>query len=299
MSPVAMAVALTLISLSTKSKAADQTWDGGSGSGSAWLTGTNWVGDPADANVPGSKTVTANIDIASFGATGSAATIGINMSFSGNTFYLGAINLTTGSRNIGDSSSTAGTLKLDGATVNSVANVILRNTNSGTLTVLGTSTGTMGLALGNTTDNVVSIDGAGGIAVSSIISGAAKHLTLGGVGTGILTLSAANTYSGGTTVAAGNLRVTNTSGSATGTLGVTVANNTGVAQLQQRDERLAVGALRVERLCVREHNDVVVGVHGKIVEHSAARGIPVTEVDGQVVEVRERRLGDISKHGDG
>lgn len=231
MSPVAMAVALTLISLSTKSKAADQTWDGGSGSGSAWLTGTNWVGDPADANVPGSKTVTANIDIASFGATGSAATIGINMSFSGNTFYLGAINLTTGSRNIGDSSSTAGTLKLDGATVNSVANVILRNTNSGTLTVLGTSTGTMGLALGNTTDNVVSIDGAGGIAVSSIISGAAKHLTLGGVGTGILTLSAANTYSGGTTVAAGNLRVTNTSGSATGTLGVTVANNTGVATL--------------------------------------------------------------------
>jgi autotransporter-associated beta strand protein len=45
------------------------------------------------------------------------------------------------------------------------------------------------------------------------------------VGTGMLTLSAANTYTGGTTVSAGTLRVANTTGSGTGTGAVAV--NTG------------------------------------------------------------------------
>ncbi len=229
---IAMAVALALISSSTKSNAADQTWDGGgAGGGTAWLTGTNWVGDPVNANVPGSTTVTTNTDTGTFGATGSAATIGINLNFTGNTFYLGAINLTTGSRNIGDSSATAGTLRLNGATVNAVSNVILRNAGTGTLTLQALQTGAMGVALGNATDNVVSIDGTGGVTVSSIVSGASGHLTLGGAGSGLLTLSGANTYGGGTTVASGSLRVGNTTGSGTGSGGVTVGNNTGVATL--------------------------------------------------------------------
>ncbi len=45
------------------------------------------------------------------------------------------------------------------------------------------------------------------------------------LGLGVLTLSGSNAYSGGTAVTAGTLLVTNTTGSATGTAGVTVAAN--------------------------------------------------------------------------
>ena len=66
----------------------------------------------------------------------------------------------------------------------------------------------------------LTFNGAGNTTVGGVISGTG---TLTKSGTGTLTLSAANTYSGATTVSAGNLRITNSTGSATGTAALTVA----------------------------------------------------------------------------
>jgi autotransporter-associated beta strand protein len=80
--------------------------------------------------------------------------------------------------------------------VNSVNNVILRNNGSGLLTLQAAQSGTMGVLLGNTTENIINIDSTGGATISSIISGSGRNLTIGGTGTGTLTLSGANTFSG-------------------------------------------------------------------------------------------------------
>lgn len=193
--------------------AADQTWSGGSGgSNTAWFTIGNWVGGA----FPGSQSATTNSDTATIGSTGTNPAIGINMNFTGNTLYLGAINFNGADRGIGDSSATAGTLQLNGATVNGVTNTILRNSGTGILTLQGIQAGTMSAALGNATNNVVNIESSGGITISSVIkNGAANaNLTVNGTSTGILTLSgtAANTYSGTTTVNVGELDLSKTVG---------------------------------------------------------------------------------------
>ncbi len=184
--------------LNFQALAADGTWTGTTSG--AWFTATNW----SSSVIPGSQSVTSNADIAAFGVA-AQPTVGINMNFTGNTYYLGAIDYTNSTaRNIGNSSgSTAGTLVLNGATVNSVANTIIRNSSTGLLTIQATQGSTMGLALGNSTNNVIQITGTGGITISSIISGSAKKLTLQGGGTGSLTLSGVNTYSGGTSITSG------------------------------------------------------------------------------------------------
>ena len=99
---------------------------------------------------------------------------------------------------------------LVGATINGVANTILRNNSVYLLSIehdFGQSNpDNFTLALGNTTDNVINIDGTGGITIDAVITGSTnKHLTLGGIGTGTLTLSQNNSYSGGTTVNAATL----------------------------------------------------------------------------------------------
>ena len=200
--------------------AADQTWSGGAtGNGTGWTTAANWSGGA----FPGSQSVTTNADVATIPATGANPAIGINMNFGGNTFYLGAINLAGGSRAVGNSSTTAGgTLQLNGATVNSAANVILRNSGAGTLTLQAFQSGAMGVALGNQADNVVQIDGSGGVNISAVISGPGRRLTLGGAGAGALTLSGANTYGGETRVGRGRLALTG-SGSIANSSAVEVA----------------------------------------------------------------------------
>src|SRR5262245_25400416 len=120
----ALVLALSVFFTSTWSNAANQTWDGGtSGNGSAWYTVTNWAGDAA---FPGSQATTTNTDIASIGSTGTNPNIGINGTTSAN-LYLGAIDFTSASRAIGDSAAGTVTFTLNGASVNSVSNVILRN----------------------------------------------------------------------------------------------------------------------------------------------------------------------------
>lgn len=192
-----------------------------SSAGSAWLSATNWTGGA----VPGSG------DIAQFGAnpTSGVTPVGIDMGGNGGAQSAGAIEVTearSAALNIVNSaSSTSGTLTLNGATVNSTQNVILRNNSSHLLTLSNGPTAALGISLGNATDNVVVIDGAGGITVNSIISGFGRGLAKSGSGAGFLTLGAANTFSGATTVSAGTLRLSSASGGALGsTASVSVAS---------------------------------------------------------------------------
>jgi len=193
-----------------------------SAGGSAWLTAGNWTG----------STLPTGTDVAQFGANPTPGTsVGINMGNATNNGTnneaVGAIEVTSArslALTINDSSgSVAGILTLNGATVNSVANVVLRNNSGSLLTITnGASTATLGVALANTTNNVVLIDGAGGITINSIISGANKNLTLSGSGSGILTLAGANTYTGTTTIASGTLQLGNASGLGASTNGLVI-----------------------------------------------------------------------------
>lgn len=180
------------------------TW-ANAGASTAWYTAGNW--SPSTAS---SAWLTTNV--AQFTNTGTANTSGINMGTA--QLSIGAIEVTSARGRvltIGNSSGTAGTLTLNGATVNSVSNVVLRNASSFLLTLQNNETGTgktMDVALANSTANVFLVDGAGGIAVSSIIKSASGTTPLVKQGTGTLTLSGANTYSGGTSVENGSLVLT-------------------------------------------------------------------------------------------
>ena len=186
-------------------------------SGSAWLNTGNWS----------LSVVPTGSQVAQFGVNPTGAgLVKINLDFSGNNQPIGAIEVTSArtlALYIGDSSATAGTLTLNGVVVNNVANVVLRNNSSHDVTLQAAQSGTMGVALGNTTDNKVSLDGSGSIVISSIISGSSKALSLAGSGSGSLTLTGVNTYSGNTTISAGTLLV-NSPGSLAASSAVTVAS---------------------------------------------------------------------------
>jgi autotransporter-associated beta strand protein len=213
--------------------------------GFAWLNAGNWTGNPGhypgvDAN-SSSIADGASSDIAAFSSMAFSATIlGINFSPSSNkgvsnntgangSLTLGAIDYlstTNKSISIGDNSGSAGTLTLKGVTLNGVANTVLANEGSKSLTLqpqIGGGTQDMTVALGNASTNVIQVNGSGGIIISAAIqngSGVAGSLTK--IGTGKLTLSNASTYTGGTSLKKGTLLVNNTTGSATGTGSVQV-----------------------------------------------------------------------------
>ena len=122
---------------------------------------------------------------------------------------IGAIDVTssrTRALTIGSSTSN-GTLTVNGLALSSNANVILRNSSSSLLTLQNNETGTgktMNVALGNATTNVIDAAGSGGITISSNISGASRSITKIGT-SGTLTLSGTNTYSGGTIISGGTV----------------------------------------------------------------------------------------------
>ncbi|MBS1741845.1 MAG: T9SS type A sorting domain-containing protein [Bacteroidetes bacterium] len=220
---LASVVVLMLISSISYAQNVSATW--GSNGNSAWYTGGNWAGG-SYAGVGGAAT--SNSNIATFTNAFTATTVGINMGT--NSLNLGAVsidNSRTTALNIGNSSGTAGVLRLYGASVNSVSNTVLRNNSTGLLTLQVAQNGTMGVVLANSTDNIINIDNTGGIAISSVISGlvAGNKLTKTGSGSGVLQLTGANTYTGLTTVSGGTLQF-NRSGGTTIPTGnsVTVSN---------------------------------------------------------------------------
>jgi autotransporter-associated beta strand protein len=169
------------------------------GAATAWYTNTNWTPNTASgAWLTGS--------VAEFQNAGTATTAGINMTTA--SLSIGQIDITaarTRTLTIGSSSSN-GTLTLNGATVGGNANVILRNSSTSLLTLQNNETGTgktMNIALGNATTNRIDAAGSGGITISSAISGASRSITK--IGTGTLTLSGTNTYSGGTIISGGTV----------------------------------------------------------------------------------------------
>ena len=162
--------------------------------GSAFLQVNNWNGA-----VPGAN------DVAQFGVnpTGSS-TIGIAAGTSNNLF-VGAIEVTsnrTSSLIIGNSSSTtAGTLTLNGQTINGTNNVILHNASGNSFTVRDDGGGNklMNLALGNATENIVLLDGSGNIVIADVIksSSGTTPLTFAGAGSGRVDVNGlANTFTG-------------------------------------------------------------------------------------------------------
>ncbi|MCR6654825.1 MAG: autotransporter-associated beta strand repeat-containing protein [Opitutus sp.] len=212
------------------------TW--GNSGASAWRSTNGWTGNV----VPGGT------DIAQVGATGvSGNKLGINFTTTPvlNDIQIGAFELTSAYVkadlaivNSGDRANPS-TLTFNGAPVNGTANVILRNASSFNLTIQhdgthGSSPQPLGVVLGNSTANVVLIDGSGNITISSNISGSSKQLTLdhsaGSSGTGSLTLSGSNSFTGGVKVNAGTLNINSASALGTGTLelvGGTLDNTSG------------------------------------------------------------------------
>lgn len=73
--------------------------------------------------------------------------------------------------------------------------------------------------------NIASIGGSGSITINSVVSSSGSG-ALTKTGSGVLTLTAANTYTGGTTISGGTLLANNSSGSATGSGAVTINGGT-------------------------------------------------------------------------
>ncbi|MEP7144574.1 MAG: hypothetical protein ABI707_16960 [Ferruginibacter sp.] len=200
MKTILPAVGLAGLVVKAYAQNVNATW--GANGNSAWYTGGNWAGG-SYAGVQGAAASNANI--ATFSSAFTAMTVGINMGTA--SLNLGAVsidNTRTTAIIIGNSSATPGVLRLYGATVNSVANVIVRNNGTGLLTL---QAGTMGVVLNNITDNIINTDATGGVTIVSILSGSCP-LTKGGSGMGVLTLlNTGNTYTGKTTINTGFINV--------------------------------------------------------------------------------------------
>ena len=106
------------------------------------------------------------------------------------------------------------------------------NASSGTVTFTTGSTGTLKFDLhGPATVNVAS--GATIVMDTPVVieNASASTGSITKSGAGILTLAGANTYTGGTSISAGTLKVTNTTGSATGTGAVNFTNASGTTAI--------------------------------------------------------------------
>lgn len=209
---------------------AQSTWTGTTSG--AWLTAGNW----SPSGAPAGGTAIAFIN------NNTQPTMGINMnSITGTNNPIGAFHFgasATTARTINNSSTTvAGTFTLNGITINSVANTIIRTISGTTHTITNGSSQALNIGLGNATNNVIAIDGAGGLTINSNITGSGRNLTKVGTGAGILQLTGANTYSGTTTVSGGTMQLNRTGGT-TIPVGNSVVVNNGATLLISTAQQL-------------------------------------------------------------
>lgn len=179
------------------------------GASTAWYTNTNWT--------PNTNSIQwQTFNVAQFQNSGTATTAGINMNTA--QLSIGAIEITaarTRILTIGNSSTTSGTLSLNGAFVNAVDNTVIRNNSNYNLTIQDNETGTgktMNVALLNATNNIIAADANGNIFISSQITSASGPITITGSGSGIVEFSGQNTYTTETVVAGSTLRLNRTGG---------------------------------------------------------------------------------------
>lgn len=195
----------------------DQTLASLSGTGGAVQLSnarTLTLTDPAAATFAG--TIDGNGALAKTGA-GTLTLTGANT-------YSGGTTLTAGTLLAGhDTALGTGTLTLNGGTLGAtggartLANAVVLNADA-------TFTGAHALTLtGNVTlarTRELTIDATAPVTISGVISGAGRSLNK--FGAGELILTGANTYTGGTFIEAGILRINNATGSALGTGAVTI-----------------------------------------------------------------------------
>ena len=252
----------TFLALSAfhQAQAVDGTWAGATGG--TWHTITNWT---PNTSFPGDATAVVageglSTDIAIFNAANTSANVGLNMNTMGGGLSLGAIDMnrtTAGNLQIGNNSTTVnGVLTLNGATVNAVANTLVRVTGTvaADLTIAnvntGTTTQTMGVRLG-ITNGLFTVDTGRTLSISSIISqlNANSGFTKNGVGT--VSLSGANTYNGTVLVTDGVLRISNATALGTGTSAITVTNAD--ASASNTNEIQITGGITVARNLILEN----------------------------------------------
>ena len=185
-----------------------QATNGYTGAGTDWDTGSAgaWANfDPGATATPGTQ---ASGAIAQFAdGTASTGSIGVSLNSVRNIQGIQFAS-TAGSRAYTISNGGSGAIILDN-TSNAAAATIADTSASGT-------TNAVNVPLTLNSDLAVSVANATNtLSLGGIISGTGKTLTK--TGAGILTLSGANTYTGGTTVSAGKLLVNNLTGYGTGT----------------------------------------------------------------------------------
>ncbi len=166
-------------------------------------------------------------------AVGSSATLGTNTAFQGSIYAMASGTMATGSTLNGRLVTLNGAISLDANTItNTLPTSFILIVNATTFDlganrnepVGGVVLTNAGQILGTGTSTVINsgnFDMQDGL-VTAILGGTGSVLNKTTNGT--VTLSAANTYTGGTNINGGTLAVTNIAGSATGTGAVTVAN---------------------------------------------------------------------------
>ena len=192
----------------------------GSSTGSAWMTGANWLG--------GSIPVAGQITEFDSNPTSATTGIGINMDTASGSVAVGAIFLSSLRPNgllIGNSSpSTPGVLSLTGATVSGISSVALANlsANFSTLTIQntqGAGTSSMITNFGATPQNILTGQGSSTgigntINITSVLAGTGlltflgggswNYATASGNNGGLLKLGGSNSFSGGLNVGNGD-----------------------------------------------------------------------------------------------
>jgi autotransporter-associated beta strand protein len=142
----------------------------------------------------------------------------------------------------------------------------------------------MSLAIQNTTENVVSIEGNGNIIISCIITGNNKKLTKIGIGSGVLSLTGANTFTGLTKVTAGTLRLNRLGGTTIpNTNNVTINGGTLQVSTDQtlNDLTLTSGTVIIDAGVTLTINGTITRTSG-LIQGTATSNLVITGASGTI-----------------